>query len=126
MKDTSYFDRLLPGRDIAPNLYFARPDELAKLLETGEHVDFTDYKNACAELDISLRNASPAFRSNVLSLGNGLSHLDFWDLTESLSWYSGNPNQGIRDQLLVSTQWLADSLHRHERGEAEPRFSDRT
>lgn len=125
MKNKSHFGELTSGREIAPNLYFASPDELPQLLETGEYLDFTDYKNACAELELSSRNASPAFRATALYLGRNLSHAEFWDLSESLIWYSSNPNQGIRDQLLIGMQWASDTVRQHERGEVEPEFSPR-
>ncbi len=126
MKNTSRHGELVSGCYIAPHLYFATPDELEQLVDTGEYIDFTDYKNACADLQLSTRNASPAFRTTALHLGRDLDRSTYHSLDDSLGWYWGNPNQGIRDQILFDTQWVADTVLRHDRGENEPAFSKRT
>lgn len=109
---------LTPG-ELAPGLYYAAPEELTELLETGDHLDLQDFRNACLDLRIDTRNASRAFRPTV-----GYLAVHLYDKTigrqlhDALDWNMGtNPNMlGIRDRLLVGTQHIADMVESCEAG----------
>ncbi len=104
---------LTPG-ELAPGLYYATPDEVPELLETGEHLDLTDFRNACLDIGVAPQNASRTFGTTVVYLARDMGHSPTWELFYATSWISGNPNHGIRDQLLVGTQRLATLVDDHE------------
>lgn len=112
----------IPYGELAPGLYHACTGEMTELLETGRHLDLTDFRNACTSLRISQVNGARAFSSSVFHFAQGIvDERVRSDLYWTMSWLGNNPSlDGVRQKLLIGTQDLADLVLSNDSGE----FSD--
>lgn len=108
----------MPPGEIAPGLYLATEENLKELLDTGNHLDLKDFRNACKTLHVDNANANRAFYTTTRYLAKDVYDQDCRQvLSDALDAYGNKDNrQAIRQRLLLGTQAVADIVQSHLEG----------